>query len=168
MTDTTPILGFPYPEPSDARGAGANAIRDLALALEDRERDNWTIGTVAGDVALANNTWTAVTWTAAGEAPDADFALVGDTITYTGAGPRLVLVGYSVGLFGVTTNARLTLNGANQPITAGYNSTDQFGTLTQTTIVAMTPGYTVKLSVLTGTSGGPGNQSDASLFVACI
>jgi len=31
---TTPKLGLPYPEPTDPVAAGANAIRDLALALD--------------------------------------------------------------------------------------------------------------------------------------
>lgn len=34
MANVTPTRGYPYPTPDDARGAGANKIRDLALTIE--------------------------------------------------------------------------------------------------------------------------------------
>jgi len=69
---TTPKLGLPYPEPTDPVAAGANAIRDLALALDAQTPR--VIGRVFGpgadqnipangatvDVTGMTLTWTAV------------------------------------------------------------------------------------------------------------
>lgn len=167
MTATTPTEGFPYAEPSDARGAGANAMRDLALAVEARVRNCYAYATVIGQVPLVNNTWTDVAWTAELHQPTSSPPLTvsGSTFTLGGTQPMLVLVGYTVGVFGTTKNSRLTVNGAVQPTTAIYNSDDRFAALVHTAIVPMSPGNTIKLSVMAGSGGSPVSYSDAQMYV---
>jgi hypothetical protein len=99
MTATTPTLGWPYPEPSDARGAGANAVRDLALAVEaDVARGRWQ-GHYA-TVALAESASAAAPAGTAVNFPGAQylaaFTFDGVTLTYTGAQSRLFLIMGSV------------------------------------------------------------------------
>lgn len=55
MTATTPLFGWPYPEPSDARGAGAIAIRDGLLAVETDLTPSYMLGGSDGAPVVAPN-----------------------------------------------------------------------------------------------------------------
>lgn len=96
MTDTTPILGYPFPEPADARGAGADAIRDLALSVETSVKHAATILTIpaAESASAAATTGTVVDY--AGAPALAGFTYSAGTITYTGPAVRMFLLATDV------------------------------------------------------------------------
>lgn len=149
---TTTLTGYPYPDPTDRARNGSVGIRALAEAVEGDTRDNYvTVGGAAGPVDLVSNVWTPVNWTSELHS-DGDFTVSGAQITYAGTETRLYLVSYSVGLFGVTRNARLIFPGA-QPVTGDYSDASRFSTLTRTTLALLTPGATFGLEVMVGGDG---------------
>lgn len=95
MTATTPFFGLPYPQPADARGAGANAMRDLALAVEDCLIYDASVDTAPAESAQALAGATGVDFPGAANlfgftTPDAK------VYTYTGDGVRFFMVAASV------------------------------------------------------------------------
>lgn len=126
--DTTPTYGWPYPEPADARGQGANAIRDLALAAEDTLRgysDAHAVlrkSAVRGttEQALPNGEWANAQWEAA---DDGTLGYDGVNISYSGP-PRLFLVSFG-GL--VAVNGSMP-SGSLRLILSGYSAVETFHT----------------------------------------
>ena len=156
MTKTTPTYGWPYPEPSDARGAGANAIRDLALAQEftvaqlgaelDTAATNlWATGANdATQVALANNAWTPVGYETIG----ADgFSYAAGVFTYEGATSRWFVVsfGENLAVSGSQPSAGLRVlhNGA---VTHQLHHGDNYAHLGGATVLRLDPGNTLQLA----------------------
>lgn len=91
MTSTTVNKAIPYAQPGDARGAGANAMRDLAVRVDELLTAQDFTGTnldALASAALANDVWTDVL-----------------TLTYTGPARRfLVSFGANVAVSGTQPN----------------------------------------------------------------
>lgn len=88
MSGTTPVFGWPYPTPSDARGAGADKIRDGLLAVEADLLESYAIAGSNGAPAVAANTTADLPMTlgGAGNGATADWAwdAVAGLVRYTG------------------------------------------------------------------------------------
>lgn len=173
MTDTTPHLGIPYAEPSDARGAGANAMRDLANAVDralwrsesitanpaDSPSGAATGGTV---VVFAGPILTLFTETAPG------------SFRFDGTAERMFLVATQVevatggsDLATVTSSVEVRVDGV--PVASSYDRLDSFsesdnnGTIearnvvhTPSVPVVLQPGQTVSVVAFANPAGSVG------------
>lgn len=129
MTNTTPNKAIPYAEASDARGAGAVAMQDLAERVDElltAMDPIYLSGVRPESLALANNVWTPVDFTAF---DDGTITHDADTFTYSGPARWFMLsFGGNVGANGSQPNAGLRLV-VGSSVVADLRHTDNYSHL---------------------------------------
>jgi hypothetical protein len=178
MTATTPGYAWPYPEPSDARGAGANAIRDLALAIEDTlEADAAARAVIrraahsgASQTPLANGGWVNVAYAGT---DDGNMSYDGVNMSYSGPA-RMFLITYTanVAVNGTQPNGglRLLLSGS---VADTHMHSDNYNNLAGACPVRLGAGtgfevVTVQAYANDGSGAAGGAYDNASLRVTTL
>lgn len=174
MTATTPNKGIPYAQPADARGAGANAMRDLALKVDEllTAMDPLYKSAVSPDAQTAtpNNAWTNVTYTLA---DDGALAYDGTNVSYSDA-PRWFLVsfGANVAVAGSNPSAGLRLLASGQVVQELY-ANRAYGALGAAVPFRLGAGtgyetLTVQVRTTDGSGSAGGGYDRAFLRVAAL
>lgn len=155
MPGTTPTLGLPYAVATDARAQGADAIQDLAVAVEAHLLDSrpYWISTSGGSGTWGGaNTWTTLAY---GAQPTSGFGSAdAQTYIYTGTTPRMFML--SAGAIVAATSGaspsskalRIMVNGG--PVKSTEGVSERAG-LHVSHVLQLNPGDTLRVEAYEGT-----------------